>query len=123
MCPCGKYRQACPQCNPLGHLVDLTRRQVRRCSPRLTDTTTPSEPPDCLGCTGEKYDEWLESQFHDGMTWDNYGRGEGMWQVDHILAFFDETNPATTEEEVLRRFHYTNTQPLWSKDNMSKGIK
>ena len=42
--------------------------------------------------------------------------------VDHVLAFFDETNTATTEEEILRRFHYTNTKPMWSKDNMSKGI-
>ena len=66
---------------------------------------------------------WLQEHFTDGMDWNNYGRGEGKWQVDHELAFFDETNPATTEEEVLRRFHYTNTQPMWWKDNVSKGIK
>ena len=79
----------------------------------------PSEPPACLGCTGEEYDKWLEEHFKDGMDWDNYGE----WQVDHKLAFFDDANPATTKEEVLRRFHYKNTQPMWSKDNMSKGIK
>ena len=89
----------------------------------MTNKKTPGKPPPCLGCTGEEYDKWLEEHFKDGMDWNNYGRGEGMWQVDHKTAFFDETNPATTEEEVLRRFHYTNTQPLWSKDNMSKGIK
>jgi hypothetical protein len=57
------------------------------------------------------------------MDWNNYGHGEGMWQLDHKTAFFDETNPATTKEEVLRRFHYTNTQPMWWRDNVSKGIK
>jgi hypothetical protein len=104
--------------------VNLLRKQVQRCSPRLTDIKgAPSAPPDCLGCTGEEYDKWLEEHFTDGMDWNNYGHGEGMWQVDHKTAFFDETNPATTKEEILRRFHYTNTQPMWWKDNMSKGIK
>jgi hypothetical protein len=91
--------------------------------PEVDPHKTPSEPPPCLGCAREKYDAWLEEHFMDGMDWNNYGHGEGMWQVDHKTAFFDDINPATTEEEILRRFHYTNTQPLWWKDNLSKGIK
>jgi hypothetical protein len=103
--------------------VNVIRVRIKLCSPRLTPNQTPSEPPACLGCTGEEYDKWLEEHFEDGMDWNNYGHGEGKWQVDHKTAFFDDTNPATTEEEVLRRFHYTNTQPMWWKDNLSKGIK
>ena len=123
MCPCGKQRKHCPTCNPLGHLVNLLGARVRACSPMLNGGKPRGKPPACLGCTGEEYDAWLKSHFKDGMDWNNYGQGEGKWQVDHKTAFFDETNPATTEEEVLRRFHYTNTQPLWSKDNKCKGIK
>ena len=89
----------------------------------MTPYKTPSEAPDCLGCTGEAYDAYLEEHFQDGMTWDNYGRGEGKWTIDHTLAYFSEPNPAKTEEEVLRRSHYTNTKPMWYIDNISKGIK
>ena len=27
----------------------------------------------------------LERQFLPGMSWDNYGRGKGKWQIDHII--------------------------------------
>lgn len=123
MCHCGKERIRCPTCKPLGHLRHLIRIQVMRCSPKLTDKKTPTEAPECLGCTGKEYDDYLEDNFEDGMTWDNYGQGEGKWTIDHILAYFSDSNPATTKEEVLRRSHYTNTKPMWWVDNMSKGIK
>ena len=122
-CPRGRERQTCPTCNPLGHFRNLIRDQVRYCSPRMTPYKTPSKAPDCLGCTGEEYDKWLEDHFQDGMRWDNYGRGKGNWTIDHTLAYFSEPNPATTEEEVRRRSHYTNTKPMWYTDNVSKGIK
>jgi hypothetical protein len=124
MCPCGKQRYHCPKCNPLGHLRDLIKDRVRACSPMLTPNKgPPSKAPDCLGCTGEVYDAYLESHFQDGMRWDNYGRGEGKWTIDHTTAYFSEPNPAKTEEEVRRRSRYTNTKPMWWKDNQSKGIK
>jgi hypothetical protein len=53
------------------------------------------------------------------MSRDNYGyRG---WHVDHIVpcSAFDLTNI----EEQKKCFHYTNLQPLWAKDNLSKGNK
>ena len=57
MCPCGKERRCCSQCNPLGHLVDLLRKRVSACSPGLTSNKGPPRaPPPCLGCTGEEYD-------------------------------------------------------------------
>ena len=69
------------------------------------------------GCSLEKLKQHLESQFTEGMTWDN----KGDWHVDHIkpCASFDLTNP----EEQKKCFHYTNLQPLWALDNMKKGAK
>ena len=117
------YLQTFNREDPLGHMVNILRGRVKQCSPKLTrNKGPPSAPPPCLGCTGEAYDVYLEDQFQDGMSWDNYGLGDGKWQVDYKLAFFDVTNPATTKEEILRRFHYTNIQPVWSKDNMGKGM-
>lgn len=68
-----------------------------------------------LGCTVEQFKKHLESQFKDGMSWDNYGR----WHIDHIkpLSSFNLKN----KEELLKACHYSNLQPLWAKDNISKG--
>ena len=73
-----------------------------------------------LGCTTEEYKEYLESKFQQGMTWDNHA--VDGWHIDHILPL-NESNTVLTEEEKIKRLHYTNTQPLWAKDNMKKGNK
>lgn len=78
-----------------------------------------------IGCTRENLMTHLESQFKEGMNWDNYGlwkNGEPMtWHIDHIIpcATFDFTK----EEDQRKCFHYTNLQPLWANENLSKGWK
>ena len=69
-----------------------------------------------LGCDIETYREYLEKQFDDGMTWENYGE----WEIDHIIPVKYD-NPDF--EVVAERLHYTNTQPMWRDENMSKGNK
>lgn len=51
------------------------------------------------------------------MTWENWGRRG--WHIDHIapLSSFDLTDPV----QFRRAVHYTNLQPLWWFDNLSKG--
>jgi hypothetical protein len=72
-----------------------------------------------LGCDREEYKKYLESKFKEGMTWEN--RGRNGWHIDHILprVHFKLENI----EEQKRFFHYTNTQPLWAYENLSKGTK
>ena len=67
-----------------------------------------------LGCSIGELKNHLESQFRDGMTWDNYGE----WQIDHIrpLCKFDLQN----REELLKACHYSNLQPLWAAENRRK---
>jgi len=72
---------------------------------------------DYLGCDIKFLKEYLESKFTDGMTWDN--KGFYGWHIDHIIPI----SSAKNEEEIYKLCHYTNLQPLWSKDNMSKGSK
>lgn len=74
-----------------------------------------------LGCTPEFLRHWIEQQFRDGMTWDNWGLGDGKWHIDHIrpCASFDLTDP----EQQKQCFHYTNLRPLWAIENLSKGGK
>lgn len=70
-----------------------------------------------LGCTVEELKAHLQHQFLPGMSWDNYGQ----WHIDHIrpCASFDLTDP----EQQRQCFNFKNLQPLWAKDNLSKGAK
>jgi hypothetical protein len=70
-----------------------------------------------LGITIQEYRDYLESKFEDGMSWDNYGE----WQIDHIIPLRYDKEGEPTMEDTIKRLHYTNTQPLWAEDNMSKG--
>jgi len=68
-----------------------------------------------VGCTIDELWTHLESQFKEGMIRENHG----SWHVDHIkpCASFNLTDP----EQQRICFHYTNLQPLWAFDNISKG--
>jgi len=72
-----------------------------------------------LGCTIPELRKWLESQFKNGMTWENMGKFG--WHIDHKrpCASFDLTDPKQQSE----CFHFSNLQPLWWRDNLSKGAK
>ncbi len=55
----------------------------------------------------------IESKFISGMSWSNHGE----WHIDHIIP----ASWAKTESELLELNHYKNLQPLWAKENISKG--
>jgi len=66
-----------------------------------------------LGCNAKEFKDYLEKQFKSGMAWENYGKGNGKWNIDHIVpcAFFNIIDPI----EQQQCFHYTNHQPLWER--------
>jgi hypothetical protein len=68
-----------------------------------------------LGCTFEVFYLHIESQFKEGMTWDN--RIE--WHLDHIIP----VSFAESEEELIKLNHYSNFRPLWKMDNQNKADK
>ena len=72
-----------------------------------------------LGCGHREFLEHLESEFIDGMSWENYG--VNGWHIDHIepCCSFDLASP----EEQLKCFNYKNTQPIWGKDNLKKIVE
>jgi len=67
-----------------------------------------------VGCSLDELKNYLQSLFQPGMTWEN----QGEWHIDHIkpCASFDLTNP----EEQKKCFHFSNLQPLWAIDNVTK---
>ena len=100
--------------NPIQKLVDSQRARVCKAIKQINKS---DKTMNLIGCSAIELKNYLESLFADGMSWDNYGY-EG-WHCDHIrpCASFDLNDPKQQKE----CFHYTNLQPLWAKDNLSKG--
>jgi hypothetical protein len=71
-----------------------------------------SKTQEMLGVDWEVCKAHIERQFNKGMNWDNYGE----WQIDHIIPLAS----ANTEQEIEKLCHYSNLQPLWAEDNLSK---
>ena len=69
-----------------------------------------------VGCTIAEIRAHLESKFWLGMTWKNCGRNG--WHIDHIRPCdsFDLEDP--DQQRIC--FHFTNLQPLWEANNISK---
>ena len=95
-------------------LSRLRARVHKKLKTRKMDKTL-----DLCGATIETILNHLESQFRDGMTWEN--QSSSGWHIDHILpcSAFDLTNP----EDQKECFHYTNLQPLWWWENLAKSNK
>jgi hypothetical protein len=74
-----------------------------------------SKTQEMLGVDWEVCKGHIERQFTKGMNWDNYGE----WHIDHIIPLASANN----EEELMKLCHYTNLQPLWAEDNLSKNDK
>lgn len=92
---------------------------------RNFNLTKDSSVIDLVGCSIKELVEYIEKFFYnnpktdENMTWNN--RGFLGWHIDHIrpLDSFD----LTKDEDIKKAWHYTNLQPLWAKDNWSKGSK
>jgi hypothetical protein len=105
-------------------LMDPTNRIAQSCRIRIHQTLNPRvDRPSAslinlLGCSVLEARRHIESQFLEGMSWENYGRKKTDWQIDHIrpCASFDLTDP----EQQKVCFHYTNLRPLWAPDNWKK---
>ena len=104
--------------NPFIKITQSARSRISEAI-RNKSTTRSGNTTKLLGCTFEQLYEHLESLFKNGMTWENYGR-DG-WHVDHIrpCSSFNLADP----EQQKQCFHYTNLQPLWWYENLSKGDK
>ena len=71
----------------------------------------------------EEFAEHLSKQFYDHpetgeeMTFDNHGLYG--WHIDHIIPI----SSVKTEKDIIKLCHYTNLQPLWAEENLSKSNK
>lgn len=103
------------KCNIREHL----RQAVKYGDTQFTRVATVEKN---LGCTMEQFRQHIESKFLPGMSWDNNGRGADKWHLDHIIPLAAVKDISDTAL-INRICHYTNYQPLWEKDNLSKNDK
>jgi hypothetical protein len=76
---------------------------------------------DILGYTAEELKRHIEGQFSEGMTWEKFLRGE--IHLDHKIPviFF---KPKSVDDPAFKAcWALSNLQPLWAKENLSKGRK
>lgn len=92
-------------------LIKRISRELKG-KPKYTDQLL-----DLIGCTIHEFMNHIESQFKDGMSWNNFGE----WEIDHIkpVSLFD----LSKYDEQSKCFHYTNTQPLIAHENRVKRNK
>lgn len=72
-----------------------------------------------VGCDFETFLNYIQSQFQEGMTLENYGHGIGKWNIDHIIPICT----AKTDKDLEKLNHYTNLRPMWASDNYKRPRK
>lgn len=74
-----------------------------------------SKTAELLGADWITVSSHIESQFIEGMTWEN----RSLWHIDHIKPIAS----ATDRDHLHQLCHYTNLQPLWIEENMKKSSR
>ena len=72
---------------------------------------------DLLGFTKQEFKKHIESLFTDGMSWERIDE----IHIDHIRPVASFNFTTTDCEDFKKCWALENLQPLWAKDNMSKG--
>lgn len=111
-----KYKKRIRDNNPIVKIKDNVRRRIDYFL-KTNDTQKNNKTFDIVGCDPQFLKEYLENQFKEGMSWENYGLYG--WHIDHKIPL----SSAETENEIYKLCHYTNLQPLWAEENLSKGSK
>ena len=70
-----------------------------------------------IGCSIHFLQKWIEFQFQENMTWENYGQ----WHLDHVKPCSSYNLSVT--EQINECFCWKNIQPLWQIDNLKKSNK
>tara|TARA_R110000744_G_C19201447_1_gene544993 strand:+ start:192 stop:863 length:672 start_codon:yes stop_codon:yes gene_type:complete len=88
---------------------------------QIRDTIKSDSVLKYLPYTIQELKEHIENLFTEGMTWDNHGlKG---WHIDHIYPQSKLIYDSMEHPNFLKCWSLDNLQPLWAKENMSKGNK
>lgn len=102
--------------NPMERMKNICRKRVYNII-KYKGWSKKCKTLDMIGCDWSSFKNHLESKFRDGINWHNMGAYG--WHIDHIIPL----SSAKNEEEVQKLCHFTNIQPLWWHENLSKGCR
>lgn len=112
------YEKTKKDSDPSYRLACYTRTAVYTCL-KERDVTKYKSTFDLLPYSLEELILHLESQFKEGMTWDNYGE----WHVDHIKPMVSFNIQSPEDKSFQECWSLNNLQPLWGVENLSKGSR
>jgi len=117
ICQHGREKNRCKECDPLGHLKSIVSSRVHN----ALKADKSKRSIKYLGCTLEQFKEHIGFQFETGMNWDNFGK---IWHIDHIIPIkYKQDGEEPSLEDTIERLHWTNTQPMFAEENISKSNK
>lgn len=90
---------------------------MRGCISRLMSRKDGRRSASVLGYSRFDLMKRIEFNFKDGMNWGNYGE----WHIDHKKPIIRFLSQGVSDPKVINAL--SNLQPLWAKDNISKGCK
>jgi hypothetical protein len=92
------------------YLRKAIRRKMQAVGAKKSNRTFP-----LVGCSIGHLMAYIEARFRPGMAWNNYGK---VWHFDHVrpCSSFNLLKPS----EQKKCFHYSNLQPLFARENLSK---
>lgn len=107
-----RYRRARRETTPSFRLADALRSRLRTA---LHGKQKSGSAVEDLGCSIPEFRLYIENQFEEGMSWDNYGE---VWELDHVIPLnqFDLSN----RMELLEACNWLNIRPLSCEDNRSR---
>jgi predicted ATP-dependent protease len=107
------------QSDPFYKFTCITRQNIKRSFSRNNTIKFKKllKTEKLLGCSIIEFSKFILSKCPEGTTFKDFK--QFGYHLDHIVPI----SSATTQEEVEKLCHYTNYQPLWWKDNITKSNK
>jgi hypothetical protein len=112
------YKRAIWRNRPKNRLSKKTMHKIYY-SLTVRDKSTYWKILDDLGYTTKELHNHIESQFGEGMSWDNYGD----WVIDHIIPQKAFKYKSVSCPQFQTCWALGNLRPMWAKDNKIKGSK
>ena len=104
--------------DPITHLHENIRGLIKGSFKRTkVKFIKKSKTIDILGCPIVEFRDFILSKCPEGTSLKDFGKFG--YHLDHIIPI----SSAKTEEDIIKLNHYTNFQPLWWSDNLSKSNK